>query len=80
MQYCTEMKIWTTLDNMNVRTESQNVWITLYYYSDELQEIANNQAFTANDLWSRIGGVVGIFLGYSCLKVTLNFTFKIDKL
>ena len=80
MQYCTEMKIWTTLDNMNVRTESQNVWITLYYYSDELQEIANNQAFTANDLWSRIGGVVGIFLGYFCLKVTLNFTFKIDKL
>ena len=30
-QLCIEMKIWTTLDNRNVRTEAQNLWTTLNY-------------------------------------------------
>ena len=45
-QPCIEMKIWTTLDNRNVRAESQNMWITLYCNSNEVQEIENNRAFT----------------------------------
>ena len=63
------------MDKKNVRTESENLWIALYCDSDDAHEIANNQAFTANDLWIRIEGVVGIFLGYSCLQVTFDFIF-----
>ena len=71
-QPCTEMKISTSMDKRHVRTMSHNMWITFYYDSDEYKEVLNNQAFTANDLWSQIGGIVGIFLGYSCLQVTFN--------
>ena len=71
-QPCTEMKISTSMDKRHVRTMSHNMWITFYYDSDEYKEVLNNQAFTANDLWSQIGGIVGIFLGYSCLQVAFN--------
>mgnify|MGYP001199514832 CR=1 FL=1 len=63
------MKISTSMDKRHVRTMSHNMWITFYYDSDEYKEILNNQAFTANDLWSQIGGIVGIMLGFSFLQV-----------
>ena len=47
---CTEITIWITFDKRNVRTVSHR--IALSYDSDEFKEIVNNQAFTANDLWS----------------------------
>ena len=44
--------------------------------ADEFLEIANNVAYPEYDLWSQIGGIVGIFLGYSILQVTFENCFQ----
>ena len=44
----------------------------MHFDADEYLEIVNNEAYTEYDLWSQIGGIVGIFLGYSILQVTLT--------
>ena len=69
IQPCAETKISTTINKRDVRTVDHKLWLSFYYDADEYKEILNNRAFTTNDLWSQIGGIVGIFLGYSCLQV-----------
>ena len=56
----------------NKRTIETKLWLGFYYDADEYLEIVNNEAYTEYDLWSQIGGIVGIFLGYSILQVTLT--------
>ena len=70
-QPCTETKVSTTIFKRNIRTLDYRLWLAFYYDADEFKEILNSQAFTVNDLWSQIGGFVGIFLGFSCLQVKL---------
>ena len=44
----------------------------MVFNTEEFLEIVNNQAYTEYDLWSQIGGIIGIFLGQSILQVTLT--------
>ena len=69
VQPCNEMKILTTVNKRNERAYGNRLWLGFYYDSDEYIEIQNNEAYTSYDLWSQIGGIVGIFLGYSILQV-----------
>ena len=39
------------------------------YGTDVYKSITNKRAFSGQDLWSDIGGFVGIFLGFSLLQV-----------
>ena len=71
-QPCNEMKISTSINKRNERTIETKLWLGFYYDADEYLEIVNNEAYTEYDLWSQIGGIVGIFLGYSILQVTLT--------
>ena len=68
-QPCIEMKILTSINKRNERTISHKLWLGFYYDADEFLEIVNNEAYSSYDLWSQIGGIVGIFLGYSILQV-----------
>ena len=75
-QPCNEMKISTSINKRNERTVQHKLWLGFYYDADEFLEIVNNAAYTEYDLWSQIGGIVGIFLGYSILQVTFENCFK----
>ena len=48
-----------------------SVYIMITYVAEVYKSITNEQAFSSHDLWSQIGGCIGIFLGYSLLQVTL---------
>ena len=41
------------------------------YITEVYKLIANEQAFGGSDLWSQLGGCIGIFLGYSLLQVAV---------
>ena len=69
---CAEMKVLTTINKRNERSADHKLWLGFYYDADEYLEILNNEAYTSYDLWSQIGGIVGIFLGYSILQVALE--------
>ena len=71
-QPCNEMKILASINKRDVRTVDHKLWLGFHYDADEFLEIVNNEAYTEYDLWSQIGGIVGIFLGYSILQVTLT--------
>ena len=45
----------------------------IIYITDVYKFITNNHAFSGYDLWSQIGGFVGIFLGCSLLQVMFIF-------
>ena len=47
--------------------------ITVNYLTESYQEIANQKDFSGEALWSGIGGLVGIFLGYSIMQVPDTF-------
>ena len=68
---CTEMTIVSsiqfgsaTLDNDKSRFE-----IKVNYLTESYQEIANKKDFSGEALWSSVGGLVGIFLGYSMMQI-----------
>ena len=63
----------TVIANVQV-VKNPKLWmptLTIKYLVDEYQLIRNNRAFGFESLWSQIGGVVGIFLGYSLLQVPM---------
>ena len=74
---CREMKIMTTTNKRNERSVNHKLWLGFYYDADEDLEILNNEAYTSYDLWSQMGGIVGIFLGYSILQVTFEYNIEI---
>ena len=47
--------------------------LQLDYMTNTFKIIVNTQAFSVKDLWSQIGGFIGIFLGYSLLQVNLHY-------
>ena len=67
---CNEMKVCTVLYKRNERHEHNKLWLGFYYDADEYLEVVNIKTYTTYDLWSQIGGVVGIFLGVSILQVS----------
>ena len=68
-QPCNEMKVCSILYKRNERHVNNKLWIGFYYDEDEYLEVVNKKAISTYDLWSQIGGVVGIFLGVSILQV-----------
>ena len=74
---CNEMKISATIHKRNERTVDHRLWLGFYYDADEFIEIVNNEAYTYYDLWSQIGGLVGMYLGYSLLQVNLKKLFNV---
>ena len=61
----TIIKTWQKGEDFNT---SWNVWVKINYKSEYYMEVVNYQATTLDDLFCQIGGLVGIFLGYSLLQ------------
>ena len=72
-QPCYEMFITVTTTSRYEYTifdeEKPHLSCIFYFEADRFKEIHNYQAFNLGEMWSQIGGFVGIFLGYSCLQV-----------
>ena len=72
-QPCYEMMITVTTYSRYEYTifdeEKPHLSCIFYFEADRFKEIRNFQAFNLGEMWSQIGGFVGIFLGYSCLQV-----------
>jgi hypothetical protein len=49
------------------------VHFRINYDSEYYLEVKNVRAVRVDDLWSQIGGVIGIFLGYSILQIPYSF-------
>ena len=69
-QSCTWPTIITHLkpDLTNNLTDS-NLNIEILHESEYYLEIRNSKEINSHDLWSQIGGLIGIFLGYSLLQI-----------
>ena len=52
------------LDNTNMST-----LIFKFNYEENYRETINREAFSLADLWSQVGGFVGIFVGYSIMQI-----------
>lgn len=81
-QPCYDMAVSVTTTSRHEHTIFDEVEPHLscvfYFEADRFKEIVNHQAFTLGDLWSQIGGFVGIFLGYSCLQVNTIFLYDYE--
>ena len=66
---CRETTVLAITHRRRVVMDYHRIFIVVHYDATHFKEITNNRAFTTFDLWSQIGGFVGIFLGYSCLQV-----------
>ena len=69
----------TLIGNMLSTDQTKNsnfsyVGFRIIYGSEYYLEIKNLRAINLEDLWSQVGGVIGIFLGYSILQIP-NFVF-----
>ena len=65
-----------TNDHRTTRAEANwSVFIQFDHVSEYYVEIKNSKALSFEVLWSQIGGVIGIFLGYSMLQIP-EFLFK----
>ena len=67
---CLKMTIIANSQVINNAAVGNSI-LTINYLVDEYQLIRNSRAFGFESLWSQIGGVVGIFLGYSLLQVPM---------
>ena len=73
MPPCEETKSWGKTTKNQVYPGAL-FFQKVIYVADVYKSITNNEAFSGQDLWSQIGGFVGIFLGYSLLQVTVYVT------
>ena len=62
---CEEMTVSTSVDLQY----GNDLNINFQYRTDQYLEITNKRDFGVTNLWSSIGGFVGIFLGYSLLQL-----------
>ena len=70
MQPCKETKAVVRSESTKLVSPRPYVSPTVTYVTEVYKSITNEQAFSSHDLWSQIGGCIGIFLGYSLLQVT----------
>ena len=63
---CEEFSVTSSVD-MRVH---ENLQLSFQYRSDQYQEIKNMRDFGLISLWSSIGGLVGIFLGFSMFQMS----------
>ena len=82
VQPCYDMSVSVTTTTRHEyptsRDQKPSLFYVFYYEADNFKEIVNHQAFTIYDLWSQIGGFVGIFLGYALLQVVISFLAKYE--
>ena len=71
---CEEMTVSTSVDLQYGNDLNMN----FQYRTDQYLDIINKRDFGARNLWSSIGGFVGIFLGYSLLQLPEVLVSKIN--
>lgn len=72
LQPCNHMSTEIAVAKYNVAKygrQKNRLRIELHYNTEIYREYTNKVAYKLGDLWSRIGGLIGIFLGYSLLQV-----------
>ena len=68
---CTEISsVVTTAEDVRYRKDNDaSVLLFQFHYEENYKEIVNQEAFSLADLWSQVGGFVGIFIGYSIIQI-----------
>ena len=68
---CLEISSVVTKDESIVYLENSNssTLIFKFNYVEDYRETINKRSFNLMDLWSQIGGFVGIFIGYSLMQI-----------
>ena len=68
---CNEMSSIVTLNENVARVDDGNITnlILKFEYPTNYRETVNKRSFNVYDLWSQIGGVVGIIVGYSMAQI-----------
>ena len=70
MQPCKQMTITYVVEKENYEEKGNDkIYVTINYIAQTYKLICNTREFSLKDLWSQIGGFVGIFLGYSLLQL-----------
>ena len=62
---CSEMTVSSSVDNQY----SGDLNLNFQYRSDEYLETTNKRDFGVRNLWSSVGGFIGIFLGFSLFQL-----------
>ena len=55
--------------NKNANLYKSHAFLEFFYATYEYQEIKHEKDFGGEDLWSGIGGFIGMFAGYGLLQV-----------
>ena len=68
---CREMSSIVTITENIARFENKNITtlILKFEYPNNYKETTNHRAMNLYDLWSQIGGIVGIMIGYSLAQI-----------
>ena len=68
---CSELSNIVTTNEDVTRFDDENVTnlILKFEYSKDYRETVNARSFNVYDLWSQIGGVVGIIVGYNMAQI-----------
>jgi len=68
---CTQMSSIVTINEDLARFDDHNITslILKFEYPLDYKETVNKRAFIVYDLWSQIGGIVGIIVGYSLMQI-----------
>ena len=76
---CTQMSSIVTINEDIARFDDQNITslILKFEYPLDYKEMVNKKEFNVYELWSQIGGIVGIIIGYSLMQIpeTLELIF-----
>ena len=64
-QPCTEMTISSSVELL----QTTDLKLYVQYRTDQYLETRNKKDYSARNLWSSVGGYVGIFLGYSLFQI-----------
>ena len=73
---CTEKSSIVTNTEEIVYEDKSNLstLVFKFNYEEGYKEIINRKAFSLADLWSQVGGFVGIFIGYSLIQIPATIT------
>ena len=68
---CTQMSTVVTIAEDIERMENENITsiILRFEYPTNYREIINKREFSVYELWSQIGGIMGIMVGYSLMQI-----------
>ena len=66
---CTQMSSVVTTNEKQKRSTSDRSVAVSFEYPTEYRETVNQREYSAYDLWSQIGGITGIIIGYSLMQI-----------